>query len=755
MGKLLKSLFIQRKLKKQGLVNSQSRKKNKKKELSKTSLATWLLSIVILVSAPLYNFHSNLKSGGFYSYVSGQTIKEEVVSRINFSYNDALKTKLVQNENASKVPPMFLINEEKTTQSVKNFKDFITEFKADNITNKTLMTLVNKLKKSQRQQLKSLFKSSRQHTVFLETYRKEIGKGVAKSVDEVSRFQNIQYGITKSKYDRTLMEKSQFRVPTSVAQIITSALAEKFVLDKETSQTLNKILAQIIIPNMQFNAEVTKTWKEKAISSTQPVVSKVSINDIILPRNVPLSRQDIERWEAYNNELKQLHLINTNAQYLEFSIHLLVIVVIMLVILSYLYQTQRSTAQVISIFVTTVTLNILLLVGINRGYLLVMDKFDLAWTHQSYLMIIAPVALASIILTILIDHHLGFISALLMSLILGLVSGSNFNIMLNVLICGSVASFAVKHTRNRFHIVRACFYVITVNLIFQFILRAFEQVPLQTYLNLTIIGLSSFLLLYFLVTIILPVLEYIFHETSNLTLLELCDLNHPLLQRLQMEAPGSYHHSLVVATISEHAAKAIGANPLLTRVCAYFHDIGKIAKSEYFTENNYDSKAKHNDLKPKMSNLVIQNHVKEGVNLALRYKLKKPILEAIEQHHGKSLVSYFYHIAKQNNDGTEKIDDSEFRYPGPLPRRKEIVVLAIADPCEAASRSLEKPSLSNIEALVNSIIRERVNDGMFADAEITLQELEIIKNSIVKTLSNMLHSRIAYPKEEKNESESS
>jgi hypothetical protein len=237
-----------------------------------------------------------------------------------------------------------------------------------------------------------------------------------------------------------------------------------------------------------------------------------------------------------------------------------------------------------------------------------------------------------------------------------------------------------------------------------------------------------------------------------MALFTLCDYNHPLLRRLELEAPGTFHHSLMVASLAEYAAKAIKANPIKARVGAMFHDIGKLAKPEYFAENTFDSENKHADLHPRMSSLIILNHVKEGLDLALKYNLRKVIRNTIQQHHGTDIVYYFYKRAlEENKEKGIPVDDSEYRYPGPLPVEKEIVIISLADACEAAARSMVKPTPNKIEALVWEIIRKRIRDGQLNNANLTIAEITKIRESFTKTLITMNHSRIAYPKDEVND----
>ncbi len=223
-----------------------------------------------------------------------------------------------------------------------------------------------------------------------------------------------------------------------------------------------------------------------------------------------------------------------------------------------------------------------------------------------------------------------------------------------------------------------------------------------------------------------------------------------------MEAPGTYHHSLILANLAQAAADDIGANSLLARVCAYFHDVGKLTKPDFFAENLNQRGNPHDDLPPSMSTLVITSHVKEGLSLAMMHKLPTPVKAVIQEHHGTSLVSCFHHKAKSQKEsevagGNDRIDEGDFRYAGPRPSFKESAIICLADSVEAASRSIEKTTPGHIEQLVTAIVNSKLTDGQLDDCELSLQELTRVKRSFVFTLTNMLHGRVPYPKDDDNQ----
>ncbi|MDG2358117.1 MAG: HDIG domain-containing protein [Planctomycetaceae bacterium] len=259
----------------------------------------------------------------------------------------------------------------------------------------------------------------------------------------------------------------------------------------------------------------------------------------------------------------------------------------------------------------------------------------------------------------------------------------------------------------------------------------------------------------FLVAGSLPFIERVFGVVTDISLLEMSDISHPLLQELVRRAPGTYNHSISVATIAETAAESIGANGLLVRVGAYFHDIGKMLKPEYFIENMTEGMtSRHDDLAPAMSTLIIIGHVKDGVDLALEHHLPQPMVDFIEQHHGTTLVQYFYHEAKKqaevDSDHRTDAEESSFRYPGPKPQTKEAGVMMLSDAVESASRTLSEPTPRRIETLVHKITMDKLLDGQFEESPLTLSEIRTIEESLTQSLIAIYHGRIKYPEQQRS-----
>ena len=385
--------------------------------------------------------------------------------------------------------------------------------------------------------------------------------------------------------------------------------------------------------------------------------------------------------------------------------------------------------------------------------------------------LITPYAFAPLVLSVLLGRNHGLYAAVFVSLWSSVLFGRiDAPLLVTSLISGFTAVSLTLQVRRRSKLIRAG---LGVGLAIWLLSLTFGLIgPINlfppTANDWGMIGVqSAFAIGNGIVTAtivggVIPILEQLFQITTDISWLEASDLNHPLLRRMTIEAPGTYHHSLVVANLAEAAAEAIGANATLCRVCSYFHDVGKLVKPEYFTENMNFERNPHDDLAPTMSALIIIAHVKEGVDLALTHKLNQRVIDIIQEHHGTSLVYYFYQRALQQQEDARaggkimkireedipEVQEESFRYSGPKPQTKESAIVSLADIVESASRSLEKPTPQKIEQLVNELIEERIADGQLDECDLTLGEIKIIAERFRFTLMTMLHTRIAYPRHE-------
>jgi putative nucleotidyltransferase with HDIG domain len=407
----------------------------------------------------------------------------------------------------------------------------------------------------------------------------------------------------------------------------------------------------------------------------------------------------------------------------------------------------------------------------TKAILVLSSEHSLKFLTPEMGWLLAPYAFAPLVLSVLLGRNHGLYAAVFVSLWSSVLFGRiDASLLVISLISGFTAVYLTLQVRRRAQLIRAG---VGVGVAIWLSSLSFGMIgPINLFPPMDndwgMIGLQSALTLgngiitAMIVGGALPMLEHLFQITTDVSWLELSDLNHPLLRRMTIEAPGTYHHSLVVANLAEAAAEKIGANATLCRVCSYFHDVGKLVKPEYFTENMNFERNPHDDLAPSMSALIIIAHVKEGVDLALKNKLNQRIIDIIQEHHGTSLVYYFYQRAIQQQEDARaggkimnireedipEVQEESFRYSGPKPQTKESAIVSLADIVESASRSLEKPTPQKVEQLVDELIEERIADGQLDECDLTLGELRVIAKRFRFTLMTMLHTRIAYPKHE-------
>jgi len=358
---------------------------------------------------------------------------------------------------------------------------------------------------------------------------------------------------------------------------------------------------------------------------------------------------------------------------------------------------------------------------------------------------IYPVAVLPVMVTILFDSEVGILSTFILALLLGVMHRFSFSITLLTAVVGFVGCLSSRQVRKRSDFYRIMLSVVVSYVLLILVVEKLKLTPNPEILTEMVYGTLMGAVSILFIIGILPVFESIFGITTDTTLLELSDLNHPLLRRLSIEAPGTYHHSISVGNLSEAAAEAIGANALLARVGAYYHDIGKIEVPEYFVENQFSVRSKHDALTPSMSTLILSSHVKKGRLLGEEADIPDEVLNFIEEHHGNMVMEYFYHRAREQEG--DDVDIDKFRYPGPKPQTRETGIAMLADGVEAASRTLDEPKPARIDTLIQRIINNRFQSGELDECPLTLRDLARIKQAFAQVLIAVFHHRVKYPVE--------
>lgn len=734
---------------------------------SRRRLLSWsalvLLLVLTLVSAVSVMYRRTPMA---LHYVRGQVADRYVYSTVRFQYVDAAQTARRREQAALRVPPVYRRNPlvaESAVQVVNELRQTLDGTTApaaegDGTPERSSRAeeLLSQLDVAERTLLADALKNDERRQFFGELVETALHAGVADPEDIKELLASggdsarIQVMSDESGRERTSpVMVRDLRTSERVIPSICDRFLERYPENGPALRpVLTKVLEAVLQANLTYHTKATQVARQRAAEAVEDVVANVPANEVLLRPGQVITEEDVVK---LSNHLRAL---NEQRQSRRLVLDWLVTSLLCLVLVG--GATVGLATSLPGVVRDHGMLGALIL-GLSLQIILTRATVSLhfLWLGSSPFVFAAlPLAFAAMLLTPLVGAPAAVWAGILGAVVAGLQnsSGDAFRIVLVGLAGTLVGTFMMRGVRKRAQIYRAGLAVGGTTFLLESLL-AFQaefsgSAVLRILLLLLVHAMVTGLVMAVAVSTLLPLFEFIFGLVTDITLLELTDLNHPVLKRLQLEAPGTYHHSITMATLVEQAAEAIGANPLLARVCAYFHDIGKLGKPLYFTENNRDENP-HDDLSPRISSLVILDHVKEGMDLAREYKLKKPIREAIEQHHGTTLVSFFYEKAKAPG-GDPGVQESDYRYPGPRPIRREIAILSIADCCEAAARSLARPTPQRIEALVDQLVFTRVRDHQLDNAELTFAELTTVRRSIVRTLTAMLHTRIAYPGSEKD-----
>ena len=525
---------------------------------------------------------------------------------------------------------------------------------------------------------------------------------------------------------------------------------------REVSYAFFRILRHGLQPNLVFDREASARREREAVRELPPVIVSVARGQAIIEPGMRVTPEQYEMLMAHRRYLRE-NATTQQDEDLQLFGRILLVLAMVLASVFYVRLEDRETFQSNSRLGLLALVVILNLALVRAVYSLGAVEFfaqDSAWA--SILPYVAPTALAPLIVAILIDAGSGIFMALLISIFTGVIYGHRLDVIVITFLASMVAIFACRAVRRRSRVVRAAGYGGLTVALFALLVGLADRLSADILVKQMGAGLVSGVGTGIIVIGLLPVLAALFKRTTDITLLELTDYNHPLLHLLQLEAPGTYHHSLIVAQLAENACHVIGANPLLARVCGLFHDIGKTAKPGYFIENQRERANPHDDNNPSLSALIIKSHVKDGVDLARKHHLPRAIVDCIQQHHGTTLIRYFYQRALDHSrpgagaaagpaSAAINVAESTYRYDGPRPRFKESAVISLADCVEAATRSLRKVTPQHLSELVDSVFRERLADGQLEEAPLTFEEIARIKGSFTLTLLNMLHARVTYP----------
>lgn len=529
-------------------------------------------------------------------------------------------------------------------------------------------------------------------------------------------------------------------VRAKVAEQVSSSMLSKRI----SREVVQELIRLVITPNNFRDDEATKEAKVLARESTEPVYIKQG--DVLVAKGERIT-------EEMYNLLDQNGLLKDEVNYWPQLGLLLMSLLLGFGLVMYMRQSEgaarfkyNNVQLVMLLLIFAITILSIHVVNILQS------------PQRPYIGYLAPIATGAMLITLLIDIPLAYISSIVLGILASIILNSHqgqifdFYFGFFAVIISFVSIFSIHRASQRSTILKAGIMVCLFGSLSVFTLVLLNENSWTQSNTLYAIGFAfaGGLLTTILVIGLMPFFEVSFGILSALKLVELSNPNHPLLRKLLTETPGTYHHSVMVGNLSEAAAEAIGANGLLCRVGSYYHDIGKTKRPSYFIENQNNMENPHDFIDPKLSKSIIVAHARDGVEMLKEYKLPKPIRDIAEQHHGTTFLHFFYHKAlklAEEQGGEPDFTEKDFRYPGPKAQSKEAAVVGIADSVEAAVRSLRKPTVEQVESMIQKIIKSRLDDHQFNECDLTMRELDVIAKTLMETVMGIFHSRIEYPED--------
>jgi putative nucleotidyltransferase with HDIG domain len=487
---------------------------------------------------------------------------------------------------------------------------------------------------------------------------------------------------------------------------------------------------------MFYNSEESQRLLNGEINKVQPVLNTIKKGAIVIRRGEEINEENFPKLRAIS-----VHTSRFNLKAI-IGIGILLLILLYISIILFMDEGSKKEVQNYLIFAGFA------LFSIFYAYLITLIK---NLPEHVIFGVLIPIAGITMTAEVLFKRKFSLTLATILPILLLLISGKDPYTFLFTIGSGLVAIYAIKTAEKRSDLLRSSIFIIITNELLLAAVGFLRELSFREFLTLLIWGAGNGIVSVVLSLGIIPFLEVLLNLPTNFRLLELSDLNTPIMKKMQIEAPGTYHHSINVANMAENAARAVKANALLVRVAALYHDIGKIPNAEYYVENN-QGENKHNFIKPTLSNSILKAHVKMGLEMAKEMKLPREVLDIVTQHHGTSLMKYFYHQAVRNNPG-EEIDKKDYHYVGPKPQNREAAIVMLADAVEAASRTLKNPSAARIDEFVNEMIESKFREGQLNESTLTLRGLMKISIAFRRYLTGVFHSRIEYPDDREIEKE--
>ena len=510
-----------------------------------------------------------------------------------------------------------------------------------------------------------------------------------------------------------------------------------------TTNLIVDFVQHLIVPNITLNRSETEERRKKAASAIKPILHQIKNGEMLLREGELVTQVQLLKLKTLQAQTRKEHIVSKSI-----GAAMIILCLLATTYILHIPQQKRMANKHNKnlLFISCVLIAFFFLADISaslsESLIANVSSYSIPDSSVAYGF---PLAAAAMIICLFLGLEIAIPFAMVMAICIAVIFQNSFESFLFFLINGTMAAYWLRNCRERKVFIKAGAKLGLLNVV----LVVATDLYITDFSMSKLLWDSSFAFLGgigagIITAGIAPLIEIAFEFTTDIKLLELANLDQPILRRLMMEAPGTYHHSVIVGSMVEAAATEIGANPLLAKVCGYYHDIGKIGKPLYFIENQTTGKNRHDKLAPSMSSLILIAHIKNGVEIAEKNKLGQVIVDAIQQHHGTSLIKYFYAKAIQQK-GEDAVNIDDFSYPGPLPQTKEIGLVMLADVVEAASRTLANPTTSRLQGLVQNLINKIFSDGQLDNCELTLKDLHSIAKSFNKILHGIHHHRIEYP----------
>ncbi len=705
--------------------------------------AVWGCCILLLV------LQNDLIRGNVDELLLNQQAPRTVISEFDFSCTDSERTAEEQQKLRNSGVLYFNIDRDLNNAVLRRFTDFVREQEQKKNTPLAIFIAENGGSDTERREWRSDMERILNRGVLGAGYQERYPGGrMMRVCDLAGRDFRSSRISDQADVHYAAREMARGMVRDGIASGMTQT--ERLDIQKKLAAAMENIIGAE--GNLKLNEERTERMVEQQIKELPPVKLEVRRGDVLLYRGKKVTAQALEKLRAYNSKCNEIKFVS--GQTIQLWWKIFVSLVLMAFVSFYLYHIHPDIVRSNKCSALLAAVVSVSLFAIYAGeWLFRFASSTGADVPPWIILMFLPLALSSVCISVMLGFRVSVCAGFFVVAMAALMIDESFQFVLRGVAICAFSALAVRSASNY-----RAFFMRTVMVLFPLTLllhlpvleKALSGGNAVKNIGMVLVWAASgsagtaiaALLIIFLV-------EIAFNVTTNMALMVLCDYSHPLLERLKLEAPGTFFHSMMVATLSENAAQAIRANPLKAKVAALFHDIGKLSNPQYFAENNIYMGNQHETLNPQLSSLIIREHVKEGMELARQYKLCRTIRDSIAQHHGNSLIKFFYSKALKEAEKTgTPVSENQFRYGGEPPKEKEIAIVSLADACEAACRALQKPSPAKIEEKVGEIFRERFADGQLSNAALTLKELRIVQESFIKALMGIRHGRVEYKKPE-------